>query len=488
MIKTGYEILDHQTGGFHKGELISIIGRPLMGRTMFALNLYKNILLNGNNAAFLTSECPAYKVSELLKGMMDDEYESVAKRIVDVHDCRSVVALIDIIRRLVYMDGINVIILDSMHYLSLFEDVATPFLYEKLADVTRRIKQLAKELGITIIMTSRTNYMVDEREGFQGMLPQLSDTNKIGDLAYYSDVVLGLYRPEVDSVLRDIKGNDLHDVLLVLVLKSRRAITEKFPTFSVSPKNCSITEEKSVANKDFILEVIGEDIEFLSDALLNKGKEFWTFIRKFNNKLDVTNLEKYNLPLFNGAMNILDLITISKGCQYELSCIHEAFSGYHTTITLQSEDMKEKDACHDDIAIGLETKKHLAITPVIIWQIYLFCKLFRGVDYAEWYYGMPIFEFSDIDVNKFRVVHEEDRESLKQKFAQLQVDKSLLFPQIISDQEGTIHHVKCTWWFPSEGLVQETISYYSAGYRAVEYNSNKEIIIPYNNGEVLDLP
>jgi len=489
MIKTGYDLLEHQTGGFHKGELISIIGRPLMGRTMFVLNLYRNLIIEGRHkAAFLTSECPVYKAMELLNRMMNNERLNVSDSVIDVSNCQNVDVLNDIIRQLVYKDGINVIILDSLHYLTLFDDVANLFLYEKLADVSRRIKQLAKELGITIIMTSRTNYMVDEREGFQGMLPQLSDTNKIGDLAYYSDVVLGLYRPEVDSVFVDMKGYDLHDVLYVFVLKSRKRITDLFIKCSISTKSGLITENEVVTNKDIIPRIIDEDAEFISDALLNKGKELWTFIREFNNNLDITNLKKYNLPLFNGTMNILDLITISKGYQYELSCIYEAFSGYHTTITLQGEGMKEKDACHDDIAMGLETKGHPAITPVIIWQIYLFCKLFRGVDYAEWYYGMPIFEISDIDINKFRVVHEEDREPLRQAFAQLQVDKSLLLPQITSDQEGLIHHVKCTWWFPSEGLVQETISYYSARHRTMEYNSNKEIIIPYNSGEMSDFP
>ena len=474
MIKTGYDILDHYTGGFHKGELISIIGRPLMGRTMFALNLYNKILLNGNNAAFLTSECPAYKAIELLNEMIGEGQPCMANKIMGVSGCKSVNDLVDVIRNLVKKDDVNVIILDSFHYLALFEDVATSFLYEKLADVTRRIKRLAKTLGITIIMTSRTNYMVDERESFQGMLPQLSDTNKMGDLAYYSDVVLGLYRPEVDSVYEDMKGHDLHDVLFVLVLKSRKAITDKFPAYSISPKNCCITEKKAVANKDAIMEEIDEDTVFISNVLVDKGIELWAFLREFNDNWDVTNLKKCNQPLFEGVMNILDLITISKGFQYELSSVHEAFSGYHTTITLQSGKIKEKDACYDDIAIGLETKEHLAITSMVIWQIYLFCKFYRGIDYAECYYGMPIFELSDLDSNKFIIAHGEDQERLKSAYSHLQVERSSILPLIISD--GTNYRVKCTWWFPAKGLVQETIDYCCYDNKVSEYKSNQQVL------------
>ena len=475
MIKTGYYILDRLTGGFHKGELISIIGRPLMGRTIFVLNLYRNLIFEGRNkAAFLTSECPIYKAIELLTRMMDNEHSNVADSIIDVSNCPNIDMLNDTIRRLVYKDGINVIILDSLHYLTLFDDVNSPSLYEKLADATRRIKQLAKELGITIIMTSRTNYMVDEREGFQGLLPQLSDTDKMGDLAYYSDVVLGLYRPEVDAVLRDIKGNDLHDILFVLVLKSRKVITGKYPTYSISPKNCSITEKRLVANRDAILEEFKDDTDGLSDALINKGKELWAFLSEVNVNLNVCDMEKNDQPLFDGVMNILDLVQISKECKYNFSIIHEAFTGYFTTICLQGENLKQREANNDDISIGLEVKNGVAINSMVIWQIYLFCKFYRGIDYAEWYYGKPIFEVSDIDPDKVMVAHEEDREHLKQIYSRLHVEKSSLLPQVIFD--GSNYHVKCTWWFPSKGLVQETIDYSCCACKVSESNSNQQVL------------
>ena len=435
MIKTGYYILDRLTGGFHKGELISIIGRPLMGRTIFVLNLYRNLIFEGRNkAAFLTSECPIYKAIELLTRMMDNEHSNVADSIIDVSNCPNIDMLNDTIRRLVYKDGINVIILDSLHYLTLFDDVNSPSLYEKLADATRRIKQLAKELGITIIMTSRTNYMVDEREGFQGLLPQLSDTDKMGDLAYYSDV----------------------------------------PTYSISPKNCSITEKRLVANRDAILEEFKDDTDGLSDALINNGKELWAFLSEVNVNLNVCDMEKNDQPLFDGVMNILDLVQISKECKYNFSIIHEAFTGYFTTICLQGENLKQREANNDDISIGLEVKNGVAINSMVIWQIYLFCKFYRGIDYAEWYYGKPIFEVSDIDPDKVMVAHEEDREHLKQIYSRLHVEKSSLLPQVIFD--GSNYHVKCTWWFPSKGLVQETIDYSCCACKVSESNSNQQVL------------
>ena len=247
MFQSGYRLLDRQTGGFHKGELVSIIGRPLMGRTIFALNLFRNIVLDGeNNAVFLTSECPACKAAEFLDRMNGNEQPGTADRIVDISACKNVDALLELIRHLRAEKKVDVVILDSFHYLTLFDDLSTSFLYERLADTSRRIKQLAKELGITIIMTSRTNYMVDERIGARGKMPQLSDTDKMGDLACFSDVVLGLYRPEVDGMLVDARGYDMRHVLYVLILKSRMAVAEHAIKFSISPGNCRITEQQSL--------------------------------------------------------------------------------------------------------------------------------------------------------------------------------------------------------------------------------------------------
>lgn len=225
-----------------------------MGRTMFALNLFKNICAEGeHNAVFLTAECPDYKAIKLLKGMMENENYDMSDRIIDVATCEDVQTLFNIIRQVVEKQKVDVVILDSFHYLTLIDNFATPFLYESLADITRRMKQLAKKLSITIIMTSRTNYMDEERHfNYITKRPLLSDTDKMGDLAYYSDVVLGLYRPEVDSILVDTKGNDLHTVLYVLILKSRRRIEDQLVKFTMSSKNCNIAEVEKLPMKEYV--------------------------------------------------------------------------------------------------------------------------------------------------------------------------------------------------------------------------------------------
>lgn len=247
MINTGYTHLDQLTGGFHNGELISIIGRPLMCRTLFALNLFKNLISEEkSNVVFLTSECPSNKIIKLLNQIGGLDHQTVAEKIIDVSGINNIEDFITFVRQIVSQKGANLIILDSFHYLGLF-DYSLP---SGLADATRRIKQLAKDLDVAIIMTSRTNYNCDEREGLIGMIPRLNDTNNVGDLAYYCDVVLGLYRPEVDGIVYDVRGYDLHDELFVFVMKSRTRISDQYIKYNFSPTSCSIIEKGAFLVKD----------------------------------------------------------------------------------------------------------------------------------------------------------------------------------------------------------------------------------------------
>ena len=71
------------------------------------------------------------------------------------------------------------------------EDSCTPNYYKKHALVFRN---LARELNVTMVITSCLNLCVENREGVAEKFPQLSDLRYIGDLDEISDVVLGVFR------------------------------------------------------------------------------------------------------------------------------------------------------------------------------------------------------------------------------------------------------------------------------------------------------
>lgn len=247
---TGYTILDRLTGGFAKGDLITLVGGPLVGRSMFALNMVRNQMDMevAPKIAFMTAELSAEVALQTLLKMTVDEGE--AERIktetvfVDiVKCCPDFEALRQKIVGLVREQEVEAVIIDSFHFLPFIEDYA----YDKQPNISRRLKFLARELGITIIVTSRTNYQPTERSGLDGKRPQLGDLEYMGDLNYFSDVVLGMTRPEMYGVDVDAEGNCLQRIIQVEILKSRKAIGELI-SYHIDPDK-GLIEEKELLDK-----------------------------------------------------------------------------------------------------------------------------------------------------------------------------------------------------------------------------------------------
>lgn len=223
---------------FPKGSLISIIGRPMMGKTTLALNIYKEFLQYGTKkTAFLTSHQTPEKIKQRLGKMIGDEQIKSSYNIIDVASCDSADTLCAIIQE----TKADVVFLDSMHFMSFFYSVDVPNYNEYLAGISLRLKQLAKKLGITLVITCRTNYGVNEREGVNGIMPLLSDGDMMGDWGYFSDEVLGVYRPEADCVMVDAKGYDMRGVLYVLHLKTNSELINQYDKYRITPKTGTLT-------------------------------------------------------------------------------------------------------------------------------------------------------------------------------------------------------------------------------------------------------
>lgn len=220
---------------FPQGSLISIIGRPMMGKTTLALNIYKEFLQDGiKKAAFLTSHQTKREIEERLDIMM---VSKSSYNIIDVASCDSADTLCAIIQE----TKADVVFLDSMHFMRFFYSVDVSNYNEYLAGISLRLKQLVKKLSITLIITCRTNYQVNEREGVNGIMPILSDSDMMGDWGYFSDEVLGVYRPEADCVMVDTKGYDMRGVLYVLHLKTRSEMINQYDKYRITPKTDTLT-------------------------------------------------------------------------------------------------------------------------------------------------------------------------------------------------------------------------------------------------------
>ena len=96
--------------------------------------------------------------------------------------------------------------------------------YLELNYITRRLKALAKEFNITIVLLSQLNRNAEDEKRFEHR-PVLTDLRDSGTICDDSDVVCFVHRPEYYHIYQDDKGNDMHNVALIIVAKNRLGYT-----------------------------------------------------------------------------------------------------------------------------------------------------------------------------------------------------------------------------------------------------------------------
>ena len=243
-IPTGYPKLDGVTSGFQNGTLITIAGRPAMGKSSFALSLAKNITVDYETPTlFLSLEMSSTELvnrlisnvceistTKLRNGRMkDSEWEQLDKKVkillnkplfIDDTASLNIDRVSDIIRENVKKNGIKLVIIDYLQLISTTND-QNRTRHDELAEIVRALKRLARELDIPIIILSQLNRGVTIREGLEGKRPQLSDLRECGAIEDDSDLIIFVHRPEYYHIYQDDNGRDLHGMAQIIIAKHR---------------------------------------------------------------------------------------------------------------------------------------------------------------------------------------------------------------------------------------------------------------------------
>lgn len=215
-ITTGFRDLDNLTSGWQRSDLVILAARPSMGKTAFVLNLATNAALmdNASVAIFsleMSSEqlltrmiCAEARVNmqNIKSGKpSDDELLSVSECLPRLEKARihiddtpgaSVSNIRTKCRRLKAQYGLDIIIID---YLQLMQsDTKTENRVQVVAEMTRSLKILARELDVTVILLSQLSRSPDKRENHR---PLMSDLRESGAIEQDADIIAFLYRPAV---------------------------------------------------------------------------------------------------------------------------------------------------------------------------------------------------------------------------------------------------------------------------------------------------
>lgn len=215
-ITTGFRDIDKLTSGFQRSDLVIIAARPSMGKTAFVLNLATNMAIKGNAAvAIFSLEMSAEQLMMRMlcaEAMVDmqkvktgnpdaDDLIRIANAIPKLDtaniyiDDTAGISPSEIrtkCRRLKAQQGLDIIIID---YLQLMQsDTKTENRVQVVAEMTRSLKILARELDVTIILLSQLSRGPEKRENHR---PLMADLRESGAIEQDADIIAMLYRAAV---------------------------------------------------------------------------------------------------------------------------------------------------------------------------------------------------------------------------------------------------------------------------------------------------
>jgi replicative DNA helicase len=241
-LPTGFLDLDKALTGLHPGELIVLAARPGLGKTSLAMNVALHVATKGEKAVGVFSlEMPAEQLllrmlasharvdlKKLRGGRLTPYDESrfqeaagaVAEAPVYIDDSGDMSPL-DVrakARRLKQKDPrLALIVVD---YLQLMRQRGkTESRQAEVSEISRSLKQLAKEVGVPVLALSQLNRKVEERKGGR---PMLSDLRESGAIEQDADVVLFIHHeaPE-DGEGKDAESADKPIPVEIVIAKQR---------------------------------------------------------------------------------------------------------------------------------------------------------------------------------------------------------------------------------------------------------------------------
>jgi replicative DNA helicase len=251
-VKTGLTRLDILTNGFQPTDLIILAGRSGMGKTAFALSiLIEPSVKQKVPVAFFSLEMSKEQVVSRIQSILSqvnvskivkkqltyEEVNHVHSMCSDLQDTPlfiddtpniSLLELKSKARKLVRENGVKMILID---YLQLMRSgIKASSREQEVAEISKGLKAIAKELQIPVIALSQLSRNVEQRGGDKK--PLLSDLRDSGQIEQDADMVLFCFRPEYyGSNEYDWFGENLsaQDLFMLIVAKHRNGVLGEIP-------------------------------------------------------------------------------------------------------------------------------------------------------------------------------------------------------------------------------------------------------------------
>jgi replicative DNA helicase len=229
-LPTGFRDLDETLQGLQKGNLVIVAARPGIGKSSLVTNIARNVAVEAQvPVALFSLEMSRMEIGmRLLCSEARVQWHKVRAGMVAAEDWGRIVEAAEVLdpapvhiidtgnativdirakaRRLKSQHGLGLIIVDYLQLMSSHQRVDNR--QQEVAEISRSLKLLAKELEVPVIAVSQLNRDPERRTDKR---PQLADLRESGALEQDSDVVVFIHR---DPLSEDAQAKGTAEVII----------------------------------------------------------------------------------------------------------------------------------------------------------------------------------------------------------------------------------------------------------------------------------
>lgn len=263
-VSSGFKDLDTKLSGFQKSDLIILAARPSMGKTSLALDIARNAAIRHNvPVAIFSLEMNTQQLVDRMLAAesrvdawklrtgaltLDSEFEKIRNSLeplskapifVDDQPANNIMKMRSVVRKLKNDKKLGLVIIDYLQLMVPTNLKNSDNLVQQVTEISRSLKQLAREFEVPVIALSQLSRAVEQRGG----KPRLSDLRDSGSIEQDADVVMFIHR--------DDKYNDNSDkpgVAEIMIEKHRNGPTGSIELFFDQNKSSFLSMDKNAGD------------------------------------------------------------------------------------------------------------------------------------------------------------------------------------------------------------------------------------------------
>ncbi len=248
LVRTKISDLDNLIGGLKNSELIVLGARPSMGKSSLALKIARNVsdhlpvffislemshkMISGKLLSLESGlsyfEITTNRIKSESQQLFTQAIYNIMKLnlIIDDSPALDIIDIISKSRKLKIINNIGLIIIDYLQLIGTKLKIDNR--EREIALISGKLKSLAKELNLPILVLSQLNRSLEQR---MDKRPKLSDLRESGAIEQDADVVMFLYRDEYYKIDQDENGNSTEGIAELEVAKNRNGSTGMIKLF-----------------------------------------------------------------------------------------------------------------------------------------------------------------------------------------------------------------------------------------------------------------